>query len=119
MRDVMLSQLNYRAAAYLNGGAEPRRLPFGAHSYYVPAQLFPTADGYLALFVTHDRFWQAFAGRGGPHRLPDHGRARGPPRRGARDRHQGPGRRHGGQLGGETAAASGCQPRPFGPSRKR
>jgi CoA:oxalate CoA-transferase len=61
MRDVMLSQLNYRAAAYLNGGAEPRRLPFGAHSYYVPAQLFPTADGYLALFITHDRFWQAFS----------------------------------------------------------
>jgi CoA:oxalate CoA-transferase len=61
MRDVMLSQLNYRASAYLNGGAEPRRLPFGAHSYYVPAQLFPTADGYLALFITHDRFWQAFA----------------------------------------------------------
>jgi CoA:oxalate CoA-transferase len=65
MRDVMLSQLNYRAAAYLNGGAEPRRLPFGAHSYYVPAQLFPTADGYLALFVTHDRFWKAFAAEAG------------------------------------------------------
>jgi crotonobetainyl-CoA:carnitine CoA-transferase CaiB-like acyl-CoA transferase len=65
MRDVMLSQLNYRAAAYLNGGAEPRRLPFGAHSYYVPAQLFPTADGYLALFVTHDRFWQVFAAEAG------------------------------------------------------
>ena len=45
MRDVMLSQLNYRAAAWLNDGAEPRRLPFGAHSYYVPAQLFPTAGG--------------------------------------------------------------------------
>jgi crotonobetainyl-CoA:carnitine CoA-transferase CaiB-like acyl-CoA transferase len=65
MRDVMLSQLNYRAAAYLNGGTEPRRLPFGAHSYYVPAQLFPTADGYLALFVTHDRFWAAFAAEAG------------------------------------------------------
>jgi crotonobetainyl-CoA:carnitine CoA-transferase CaiB-like acyl-CoA transferase len=23
--------------------------------------LFPTADGYLALFVTHDTFWKAFA----------------------------------------------------------
>jgi CoA:oxalate CoA-transferase len=65
MRDVMLSQLNYRAAAYLNGGTEPRRLPFGAHSYYVPAQLFPTADGYLALFVTHDNFWRAFAAEAG------------------------------------------------------
>jgi crotonobetainyl-CoA:carnitine CoA-transferase CaiB-like acyl-CoA transferase len=61
MREVMLSQLNYRAAAWLNDGAEPRRLPFGAHSHYVPAQLFPAAGGsYLALFITHDRFWRAF-----------------------------------------------------------
>ncbi|MCK9929069.1 CoA transferase [Frankia sp. Mgl5] len=65
LRDVMLSQLNYRAAAYLNDGVEPRRLPFGAHSYYVPAQLFPTADGYLALFVTHDGFWRSFATEAG------------------------------------------------------
>ncbi|MGV9799976.1 CaiB/BaiF CoA transferase family protein [Mycobacterium sp. NPDC003449] len=65
LRDVMLSQLNYRAAAYLNDGAEPRRHPYGAHSYYVPAQLFPTSDGYLALFVTHDGFWKAFAGEAG------------------------------------------------------
>ncbi|HEX9177985.1 MAG TPA: CoA transferase [Mycobacterium sp.] len=61
LQDVMLSQLNYRASAYLNDGVEPRRYPFGAHSYYVPAQLFPTADGYLALFVTHDAFWKLFA----------------------------------------------------------
>jgi crotonobetainyl-CoA:carnitine CoA-transferase CaiB-like acyl-CoA transferase len=61
LRDVMLSQLNYRASAYLNDGAAPQRYPFGAHSYYVPAQLFSTADGYLALFITHDAFWKAFA----------------------------------------------------------
>jgi len=65
LRDVMLSQLNYRASAYLNDGVEPRRLPFGAHSYYVPAQLFPTAEGYLALFVTHDGFWKSFAAEAG------------------------------------------------------
>ena len=65
LHDVMLSQLNYRAAAYLNDGAEPQRYAFGAHSYYVPAQLFPTADGYLALFVTHDGFWKSFAGEAG------------------------------------------------------
>lgn len=65
LRDVMLSQLNYRASAYLNDGAEPRRHPFGAHSYYVPAQLFPTADGYLALFITHDGFWKSFATEAG------------------------------------------------------
>ena len=61
LQDVMLSQLNYRASAYLNDGVQPSRLPFGAHSYYVPAQLFPTADGYLALFITHDAFWKSFA----------------------------------------------------------
>ncbi|MFE1983249.1 CaiB/BaiF CoA transferase family protein [Streptomyces mirabilis] len=65
LRDVMLSQLNYRASAYLNEGVEPRRLPLGAHSYYVPAQLFPTADGHLALFITHDGFWKSFAGEAG------------------------------------------------------
>jgi CoA:oxalate CoA-transferase len=65
MRDVMLSQLNYRAAAWLNDGAEPRRLPSGAHTYYVPAQLFPTAGGYLALFITHDGFWKSFAAEAG------------------------------------------------------
>jgi CoA:oxalate CoA-transferase len=65
LRDVMLSQLNYRASAYLNDGVEPRRLPNGAHSYYVPAQLFPTAEGYLALFITHDGFWRSFADEAG------------------------------------------------------
>jgi CoA:oxalate CoA-transferase len=61
LRDVMLSQLNYHASAYLNDGTEPQRRPFGAHSYYVPAQIFPTASGYLALFITHDGFWKSFA----------------------------------------------------------
>jgi crotonobetainyl-CoA:carnitine CoA-transferase CaiB-like acyl-CoA transferase len=61
LRDVMLSQLNYHASAYLNNGVEPTRRQNGAHSYYVPAQLFPTADGYLALFITHDGFWKSFA----------------------------------------------------------
>lgn len=65
LRDVMLSQLNYRAAAYLNGGVHPQRYPNGAHSFYVPAQLFPTADGYLALFITHDGFWRSFAAEAG------------------------------------------------------
>ncbi|NUP35357.1 MAG: CoA transferase [Streptomycetaceae bacterium] len=65
LRDVMLSQLNYRAAAYLNDGTEPRRMPNGAHSYYVPAQLFPTADGHLAVFITHDGFWKSFAAEAG------------------------------------------------------
>jgi crotonobetainyl-CoA:carnitine CoA-transferase CaiB-like acyl-CoA transferase len=56
--DVMLSQLNYKAAAYLNGGEVPTRQPMGAHTFYVPAQLFETASGHLALFVSHDEFWR-------------------------------------------------------------
>jgi crotonobetainyl-CoA:carnitine CoA-transferase CaiB-like acyl-CoA transferase len=60
-----VSQLNYRAAAYLNDGIAPRRLPLGAHFHYVPAQLFPTAEGYLALFITHDGFWRSFAREAG------------------------------------------------------
>jgi crotonobetainyl-CoA:carnitine CoA-transferase CaiB-like acyl-CoA transferase len=56
--DVMLSQLNYKAAAYLNGGDVPKRQKLGAHTFYVPAQLFETASGYMALFVTHDEFWR-------------------------------------------------------------
>jgi crotonobetainyl-CoA:carnitine CoA-transferase CaiB-like acyl-CoA transferase len=58
MFDVLLAQLNYKAAAYLNGGAPPARHPMGAHNFYVPAQLFETASGHLALFVTHDEFWR-------------------------------------------------------------
>ena len=65
LQDVMLSQLNYRAAAFLNDGVEPQRYPYGAHSYYVPAQLFSTADGFLALFITHDAFWAVFAAEAG------------------------------------------------------
>ncbi len=59
MYDVMLAQLNYKAAAYLNGAVASVRQPMGAHSFYVPAQLFETASGHLALFVTHDEFWRA------------------------------------------------------------
>jgi CoA:oxalate CoA-transferase len=65
LRDVMLSQLNYRASAFLNEDHEPCRLPMSAHSYYVPAQLLSTAQGYLALFITHDRFWRSFAAEAG------------------------------------------------------
>jgi len=56
--DVMLSQLNYKAAAYLNGGGALPRQPLGAHTFYVPAQLFETRSGYLALFVTRDDAWR-------------------------------------------------------------
>lgn len=59
--DTLLSQLNYLASAYLNFGEEPQRFPAGGHSFFVPAQIFDTADGHIALFVTHDEFWKIFA----------------------------------------------------------
>jgi CoA:oxalate CoA-transferase len=60
MYDVMLSQLNYLAGAALNTGEVVQRLANSSHPYMVPAQLFPTAQGWLTLFITHDRFWQKF-----------------------------------------------------------
>ncbi|MFC1665970.1 CoA transferase, partial [Pseudomonadota bacterium] len=59
--DTLLSQLNYLAADYLNGGEEPKRYRGGGHPYLVPAQLFPTKDGFVALFISHDQFWRKFA----------------------------------------------------------
>ena len=59
--DTMISQLNYLASGYLNAGERLERQPNGAHPYIVPAQMFPTQDGYVALFVSHDGFWKIFA----------------------------------------------------------
>ncbi len=60
MYDVMLSQLNYLAGAWLNAGERAARLGLSAHPYIVPAQLFATVDGWLTLFITHDDFWRRF-----------------------------------------------------------
>jgi len=61
MYDVMLSQLNYLAAGWLNAGDAPQRHSHSAHPYIVPAQLFRTQDDWLAVFITHDDFWRRFA----------------------------------------------------------
>lgn len=61
LHDVMLSQLNYIASAYLNAGERPARRKGGAHPFIVPAQIFSGRSGYLALFITHDAFWRKFA----------------------------------------------------------
>jgi crotonobetainyl-CoA:carnitine CoA-transferase CaiB-like acyl-CoA transferase len=60
MYDVMLSQLNYLAGAWLNAGERAQRFARSAHPYIVPAQIFATKDGWLALFITHDDFWKRF-----------------------------------------------------------
>jgi len=60
MYDVMLSQLNYLAGAWMNANERPARQARSAHPYIVPAQIFPTSDGWLTLFITHDEFWRKF-----------------------------------------------------------
>lgn len=65
MYDVMLSQLNYVAAAWLNAGERPQRYARSAHPFIVPAQVFPTGDGWLILFITHDDFWNSFCEEAG------------------------------------------------------
>jgi crotonobetainyl-CoA:carnitine CoA-transferase CaiB-like acyl-CoA transferase len=60
MYDVMLSQMNYLASAWLNAGDRARRMAASAHPFIVPAQVFATADGWLVLFITHDEFWARF-----------------------------------------------------------
>lgn len=60
MYDVMLSQLNYLAGAALNAGETIERMADSSHPYVVPAQIFATADGWLTLFITHDKFWKIF-----------------------------------------------------------
>ena len=65
MYDVMLSQLNYLAGAALNTGEAVERLANSSHPYVVPAQIFPTAQGWLTLFITHDKFWRKFCREAG------------------------------------------------------
>ena len=65
MYDTMLSQLNYIAGAWLNAEERARRHPRSAHPYIVPAQIFETRDGWMALFVTHDDFWRRFSEEAG------------------------------------------------------
>jgi len=65
MHDVMLSQLNYLAGAWLNAGERAQRMARSAHPYIVPAQVFETRDGWLVLFVSHDEFWRRFCREAG------------------------------------------------------
>jgi len=60
MYDVMLSQLNYLAGAWLNAGEPAQRMARSAHPYIVPAQVFGTRDGWLVVFISHDEFWRRF-----------------------------------------------------------
>lgn len=58
--DTMLAQLNYLASSWLNHEIAPARTDDSAHPHLVPAQVFPTADGHLMLFISTDKFWRRF-----------------------------------------------------------
>ena len=60
MYDVMLSQMNYLAGAWLNAGEPASRFASSAHPYVVPAQIFATKDSWISLFISHDGFWRVF-----------------------------------------------------------
>ena len=61
MYDVMLSQMNYLAGAWLNAGEPASRYASSAHPYVVPAQIFATKDSWISLFISHDGFWRLFS----------------------------------------------------------
>lgn len=55
--DTHLSLLSYLAAEVLNGGRAPERQRLSAHPSLVPAQAFPTADGYLVVMPLANHFF--------------------------------------------------------------
>lgn len=55
--DIQMSMLTYLAAWSLNAGFEPVPVADSAHPSLVPAQNFPTATGWLTLFVGNDSMW--------------------------------------------------------------
>lgn len=55
--DIQMSMLSYLAAWSLNAGFEPVAVADSAHPSLVPAQNFPTATGWLTLFVGNDSMW--------------------------------------------------------------
>ncbi len=56
--DVATALLSYFATWHLNRGYTPERLPDSAHATLVPAQNFPTKDGYIVVVCYKEKFWE-------------------------------------------------------------
>jgi len=56
--DTAVSMLTYFASWQLNSDWEPARAPNSAHQTLVPAQNFPTKDGWIVIFCAKEHFWQ-------------------------------------------------------------
>lgn len=55
--DSILSLFTYVAGYYLNAGDVPKKISASGHPSYVPVQNFETADEYIVLMPTTDKFW--------------------------------------------------------------
>lgn len=67
--DVQISMLSYLASWSLNCDYEPERTARSAHPTLVPAQNFPTSDGWISVFVGNDWMWKRLIGVLGDERL--------------------------------------------------
>ncbi|HKC09463.1 MAG TPA: CoA transferase [Methylomirabilota bacterium] len=56
--DTAVSMLSYFAVWTLNRDWIAERTPSSAHQTIVPAQNFPTRDGWIVIFCNKDKFWR-------------------------------------------------------------
>jgi crotonobetainyl-CoA:carnitine CoA-transferase CaiB-like acyl-CoA transferase len=56
--DTAVSMLSYFAVWTLNHDWIAERTPSSAHQTIVPAQNFPTRDGWIVIFCNKDKFWR-------------------------------------------------------------
>ena len=61
--DTAVSMLSYFAIWTLNREWQPERIADSGHQTLVPAQNFPTRDGWIVIFCNKDKFWQALLER--------------------------------------------------------
>lgn len=59
--DTAVSMLSYFAIWALNRDWEPQRVADSGHQTLVPAQNFPTRDGWIVIFCNKEKFWQSLA----------------------------------------------------------
>ncbi len=57
--DVALYNLNYVGVWQMNAGYRPQRLPRGAHPSQGPAQMCQTADGWMYIMASKEKFWRS------------------------------------------------------------
>lgn len=57
--DTAVAMLSYFAIWHLNRGYTPERRADSAHATLVPAQNFPTKDGYVVVICYKEKFWES------------------------------------------------------------